>query len=113
MKNSDDTVKLVGRPGNMPIVRQFENNKMVARFSFASNEETVSETGEKVWITRWHKVVAWGKCAAMVQQQVKKGKKMSLIGKNTCRQYTGTDGKLHEINEIVLFNMAVYEPVVV
>lgn len=110
METSKDTVKLIGRPGTEPIVKQFDENKMVARFTFATNEESLNEAGERVQTTQWHKVVAWGKCAALVQQQVKKGKKMSIVGKNSCRQYIGSDGNRYETIEVVLYNLCVFEP---
>jgi single-strand DNA-binding protein len=82
----------------------------MARFAFASSEEKTNDAGETVKTIRWHQVVAWGKCAAMVQQKVKKGKKISIVGKNSCRRYTGKDGRMYEKPEIVLYNFHVFEP---
>ncbi len=110
MKTSNDTIQLTGRPGTEPIVKQLENNKMIARFAFASTEEATNEAGEKVNRTRWHQVVAWGKCAALVQQRVKKGKKISITGKSACRPYTDKAGNRREKHEIVLYNLHVFEP---
>jgi len=75
MTTNIDTIKLTGRPGTEPVVRQLNNNKMMARFAFASSEEITDEAGKTVQTTRWHQVVAWGKCAALVQQKVKKAKR--------------------------------------
>lgn len=109
MESINNTVTLTGRIGSEPFVKQFDENKMVARFSFASLEQKATETGALVWETHWHQVVAWGRCATLVQQQVRKGLKMHLVGKKSCRQYTGKDGRLHEVNEVVLYNLTLLE----
>ncbi len=110
MTTNIDTIKLTGRPGTEPVVRQLNNNKMMARFAFASSEETTDEAGKTVQTTRWHQVVAWGKCAALVQQKVRKGKKISIVGKHACRRYTDKNGQMREKPEIVLYNLYVFEP---
>lgn len=109
METKNDTVKLIGRPGAAPVVKHFSENKMVARFSLATKEESLNEAGEIVQITRWHQIVAWGMHAALVQQKVKKGKMMSIVGKAVCRQHLNNDGRLQETNEIVLYNLHVFE----
>jgi len=110
MKTSNDSVKLIGRPGMEPIVKQFDKNGLMALFSFAVNEQITNEAGEKEWVTQWHQVVAWGKNAALVQQKVKKGVKMSIVGKIVSRTYADKDGVAKQANEVVLFNLAVWEP---
>jgi hypothetical protein len=52
MTTTNDTVKLTGRPGTEPVVRQLNNNKMMARFAFASVEENTDEAGKTVQTTR-------------------------------------------------------------
>lgn len=109
MKTSDNTIQLIGRPGTEPIIKQFDNNGLVARFSFATSEQTTDEEGKSSRITRWHKIVAWGKNAALVQQKVRKGAKMSIVGKACVRQYADKDGVLKEVNEIQLYNLSLLQ----
>lgn len=109
MKATNDTMILIGRPGKDPSIKHFGDQKMMARFSFAVNEEKADENGEPATSTSWHKVVAWGRCAALVEQKVRKGRKMTIVGKRQCRQYTDTDGKTKEVCEIVLFNLSLYQ----
>ena len=111
MKTKDDTLVLVGRAGFDPVIRHFGNQKMMARFSFAVNDEVMDENGESTWQTTWHKVVAWGRCAALVEQKVRKGRKITLVGKEICRQYTDTNGKLKEVKEILLYNLTGFQHV--
>ncbi len=110
MTTTNDTITLTGRTGTAPVVKQLENNRIIARFALASSVEIMNKSGEKVHATKWHQVVAWGRCAHLVQQKVKKGKKISIIGKNTSRPYTDKEGKLREKPEIVLYNLQVHEP---
>jgi len=41
---------------------------------------------------------------------VKKGVKMSIVGKIVSRTYADKDGVTKQANEVVLFNLAVWEP---
>lgn len=109
MKTKDDSIQLTGRPGNKPFVKELENNNLVAMFSFATNEKTINEEGKTMWITHWHKVVAWGNNATLVKEKVKKGMKLSITGKNTVRQYADKDGVLKEVREIILHQLSVCE----
>lgn len=109
MKTNSDTIRLIGRPGTVPVVKQFDENKLVARFSFATNEPTTNEDGKTIYVTHWHKVVAWGKNAALVQQKVKKGCKMSIVGKQGLKHYTGKDGVAKEEKVIQLYNLSLFQ----
>ncbi len=109
MKNSDQTLQLIGRPGNEPIIKTFDENRMVARFSFATNVQTTDENGNTQWVTKWHRVVAWGKVAELVQRSVKKGVKMTIVGKDAVRPYIDKEGVAKESKEIVLYNLSVFD----
>jgi single-strand DNA-binding protein len=39
--------------------------------------------GEKVEETQWHRLVAWGKAADIMEKFVTKGKEIAIEGKNT------------------------------
>ena len=110
MKTNQDTITLTGRTGNEPIVKTLSTNRMMARFAFATPGKKKSENGDKAGKAEWHNIVAWGKCAAMVQQQVKKGCKMSLTGKTTSRMIPTKNGEMREVKEVVLYHLRVYEP---
>ncbi len=110
MNTVNDTVVLIGRSGNEPFVKHFGENKMMARFSFAEKKEKLDENGEAVLTTQWHKIVAWGRVAALVEQKVRKGCKLTIVGKLQSKMYPDADGQMKEANEILLYNLSVYHP---
>ncbi len=109
MKNADNTLQLIGRSGTQPTVKQFSNNGTVARFAFAAQEKTTDDTGTERWVIQWHKVVAWGKMAEMVGRLVKKGSKLTIVGKDSVSQFTDNKGNTREMHEIVLYNLSVLD----
>jgi single-strand DNA-binding protein len=98
MKNK---VQLIGNVGNDPEVRSF-NDKKVANLSLATNEIYYNDKKEKVEQTEWHKVVAWGKTAEIIEKYVTKGKEIAVEGKLTYRSYDDKEGIKRYVTEIVV-----------
>jgi single-strand DNA-binding protein len=98
MKNK---VQLIGNVGNDPEVKSF-NEKKVANFSIATNEFYYNDKKEKVEQTEWHKVVAWGKTAEIIEKFVTKGKEVMVEGKLTYRSYDDKDGIKRYVTEILV-----------
>ncbi|MDR0968984.1 MAG: single-stranded DNA-binding protein [Lentimicrobiaceae bacterium] len=102
MSTMRNSVQLIGRPGNDPEVKTFENDRTVARFTLATNDYYYNQKGERIDDTQWHNIVAWGKIAETVQKLVKKGKLIAIEGKLTNRTWEDKDKKSHQITEIIL-----------
>lgn len=100
MGTLENSVQLIGRPGNDPEVRTVGNRKL-ARFSLATNDHYYNENHELETSTSWHNIVAWGKIAESVEKHVKKGKKIALEGRLRTRVYE-KDGKKNYITEITV-----------
>ncbi|MFN7774824.1 single-stranded DNA-binding protein [Flavobacterium sp.] len=98
MKNR---VQLIGHVGQDPEVKSFEGGKKVANLNLATNDVYYKEEGEKVTQTEWHRVVAWGKLASLIEQYVTKGKELGITGKITYRNYEDKEGNKRSITEIV------------
>jgi single-strand DNA-binding protein len=98
MKNR---VQLIGHVGQDPEVKSFEGGKKVANLNLATNDVYYKEEGEKVTQTEWHRVVAWGKLASLIEQYVTKGKELGVTGKITYRNYEDKEGNKRSITEIV------------
>lgn len=104
MKNR---VQLIGNVGQIPEIKMINNNKL-ANFSLATNEHYFNDKGEKINQTQWHKLVAWGKTAEIIEKYVDKGKEIAVTGKLTHRSYDDNQGIKRYftevlVNEVVLF----------
>lgn len=98
MKNR---VQLIGHVGNDPEVKEFKENKMVARFSMATNDFYKKENGDKVEETQWHNIVAWNGTAKIVEKLLKKGSEVAIEGKLTSRSWEDKEGNKHYITEVI------------
>ena len=100
MGTLENSVQLIGRPGNDPEVKMVGNRKL-ARFSLATNDHYYNENHELETSTSWHSIVAWGKIAERIEKHVKKGKKIAIEGRLRTRTYE-KDGKKNYITEITV-----------
>lgn len=78
MKNK---VILIGRVGQDPEVKHFENSNTVANFSLATTEKYKNKAGETCENTEWHNIQVWGKLAEVAEKYVKKGSLLCIEGK--------------------------------
>ena len=99
MKN---TVQLIGNVGNDPEIKTFDGGKKLANLTIATNDSYKNDKGEKVEQTEWHKVVAWGKTADLIEKYVTKGLQIGIEGKLTHRSYDDNNGEKRYITEIVV-----------
>ena len=95
-------VQLIGHVGSDPEIKNFEGGRMLASFSLATNESYTNDKGEKVDQTQWHRLVAWGKTAELIDKYVNKGKEIAIEGKLTHRSYDGKDGEKRYMTEVVV-----------
>ena len=102
MSTLRNRVQLIGRVGNDPEVKSFEGGKKLATVSIATSESYKNEKGERVEQTEWHRVVAWGKTAEIIEQFVTKGREIAVDGKLTHRSYDDKDGVKRFMTEIVV-----------
>ena len=101
MNGLRNKVQLIGHVGQEPEIKNFEEGKKVAAFSIATNESYTNDKGEKVEQTEWHKVVAWGKVAEIIEKYVTKGKEIAIEGKLTHRSYEDKNGEKRYTTEVV------------
>ncbi|WP_338407042.1 single-stranded DNA-binding protein [uncultured Flavobacterium sp.] len=94
-------VQLIGHVGNDPEIKNLDGGKKVANFTIATNDSYKNDKGEKVEQTEWHKVVAWGKTAEIIEKYVTKGKEIAIDGKLTHRSYDDKNGEKRYITEVV------------
>lgn len=95
-------VQLIGNLGATPDVRVTETGRKVAQFNIATSEIYRNSKGEKVKETQWHRVVAWGKKADIVEKYLEKGREIALEGRLVTRSYTDKDGVKKYITEVLV-----------
>lgn len=86
---SVNKVIIIGRLGQDPEVRQFNNGGSVTSISVATSEKwTDKQTGERKEHTEWHRLVFNGRLAEVVAQYVQKGAKIYVEGSLRTRKWT-------------------------
>ena len=95
-------VQLIGRLGNDPEIKEFENDRVMAKISLATNEYYRNASGEKVTDTNWHNLVAWGKVANIASKYLKKGSEIAIEGRLVNRDYEDKEGNKRYITEVVV-----------
>lgn len=102
MSENINKVQLVGRLGNTPEIRTFDSGRKMATFSMATSESYTDAKGVNVVNTQWHRLVAWGRAAALAEKQLTKGCEASVEGKLVYRNYLDKDGIKRYVTEIVV-----------
>lgn len=97
-----NSVRLIGHLGDDPKVRKLDSGKTVANFSLATNEIYRDKNGEKQSETTWHRLVAWGKQAEIIESYVKKGSEIAIEGKLTNRSWDDKNGEKQYMTEILV-----------
>jgi len=106
MRNS---VQLIGRPGNDPELKKFENNRVVMHFSLAVNDSYLDANKKRVENTQWFPIVAWDKLAENMANMIKKGKQVAIEGSLRNRDWTDNDGVRHFVTEVYASNFFLIE----
>ena len=95
-------VQLIGNVGNDPEIKNLEGGKKLANLTIATNDSYKNDKGEKVEQTEWHRVVAWGKTAEIIEKYVTKGNQVAIEGKLSHRSYEDKNGEKRYVTEIVV-----------
>lgn len=101
MSSSVNKVILLGTLGNDPETRTTGDGRLIANFSIATNSYFKDDKGEKQQSTEWHRVVAFGKKAKVIQDYVKKGHSIHIIGSLQTRKWTDDKNVERYSTEIV------------
>ena len=93
-------VQLLGNIGQAPEIKEITGGKKVANFSLATNEVWRDANGEKQIETQWHRIVAWGKLAELIEKYTTKGSEIMVEGKLINRSYVDKNNDTKYITEI-------------
>ena len=101
---SVNKVILVGRLGRDPETKYTGGGSAVANFSLATDESFKDKNGEKQKRTEWHKLVAFGKQAEIIQQYLTKGSMIFVDGRIQSREWQDKEGTKRTSFEIIVNN---------
>ena len=91
--SSVNKVIIVGRLGNDPEVRQFQNGGGVTNISVATSERwTDKNTGERKEQTEWHRISLFNRLGEIAAQYLRKGSMVYIEGSLQTRKYTDQQG---------------------
>ena len=88
-----NSIVVVGRAGQDPEMKYFENEKVKTTFSLAVNRWD-SKTKEEV--TDWFNIEVWDKQAEFAGEWIKKGRMVGVDGRLVSSKWKGADGEMNE-----------------
>ena len=92
---------LSGHVGNDPESKTLDSGITVTKFSLATSEKYTKKDGTEVDNTVWHNIVTWRGIAEVCEKYVKKGMKLTVLGKITNRSWEDDKGEKKYMTEIV------------
>jgi single-strand DNA-binding protein len=99
---------LIGNLTRDPELKYTPAGTAVCTFSIATNRSWTTNDGQTKEEVQYHRVVAWQKLAELCGKLLNKGRKVFAEGRMTYRTFTGKDGILRTIAEIVLDDFIVF-----
>lgn len=84
-----------------PEMRTTPSGQNVCSFSVATNRSWQDQSGERKDSVEYHDIVAWGKLAELVNNYMKKGRKVLVVGRLQTRSWEAQDGSKRQKTEIV------------
>lgn len=101
-------IVLIGNLTRDPELKYTPTGTAICTFSVATNRSWTSSDGQIKEEVQYHRVVAWQKLAELCGKLLNKGRKVFVEGRMTYRTFTGKDGILRTIAEIVLDDFIVF-----
>lgn len=98
---SVNKVTILGRVGKDPEARYTADGNAIASASVATSEKWKDKSsGEMKEATEWHRIVAYGRTAEVIEQYVKKGDQLYVEGSLRAREWEDKEGNKRQTTEI-------------
>jgi single-strand DNA-binding protein len=110
MSNMKNRITLIGRLGQAPELKVFENGNQMAKYALATNEVYKSSDGNKHEDTQWHQIIAWGKLAELSERYLRKGDLCALEGKVIYRSFENDTNEKMYFTEVVVHDLQFLTP---
>ena len=98
-------VQIIGNLGADPDVRYTAAGDAVVNLSVATDEGYKKKDGTQVDKTEWHRVVAYGKLAEIMEKYLKKGSKVYVEGKIQTKKWQDKSGQDRYTTDCVVRDM--------
>lgn len=95
-------LQVIGHLGKDIQLTTLNNGNKMATIILATNEIIYHPNGESQRLTKWYKIIAWGKLAEDVAAIAAKGSKLLVKGKILYRNKTNKSGISKSFEEIVM-----------
>lgn len=95
------SISILGNTGGNAELRYSQEGLPIASFSIASNSFRKTQ-GEKVQVTEWFNVTAFGKVAEVLATNVKKGTQLLVLGKLTFKPWLTKNNEPRAGAEVIL-----------
>lgn len=87
--SNNNFVNLIGHLGRDPDAKTLPSGQLMVTFSIATNDSYTDRNGNKIESVDWHRIKAFGRVAETLNQYLKKGSKVAILG--SLRQRTWVD----------------------
>ncbi|MEA3272386.1 MAG: single-stranded DNA-binding protein [Patescibacteria group bacterium] len=100
---------VIGNLTRDPELRTTSTGRSVVSFGVATNHSWTGADGQKQERAEFHNVVAWGKLAEIINQYLRKGRKVYIDGRLQTSDWQGQDGLKRYRTEIIADNMVMLD----
>ena len=107
---SVNRVTLLGNVTRDPQLKATQSGQSVVTFGLATNRVWKDPAGEKQSLPEYHNLVAWGKLAEFISQNVTKGKPLYIEGYLKTRNWDNPEGVKIFRTEVVIENIILVGP---
>ncbi len=106
MNGLKNSVTLIGHLGKDPKLTTTPTGKSLLELSMATNERYKNKDGQWITDTEWHRCIAWGKLAEIMNDLCKKGKEVIVRGQLKYNTFEDKDGLRRKIPQVVIAEFA-------
>lgn len=100
MRGLENHVHLVGNLATEPQIIKTANGEKLARFALATKVYSKNEEGKIESAKHWHRIIAKGRFATIMEQFAEKGSRIAVEGKLMSRFFKTKDGQSRYSTEI-------------
>lgn len=105
MAASINHVTLLGNVGDDPKISDIGQGRKAAQINIATTNRYKDNAGNWKDIAEWHKLVAFGPHATVVEKYVRKGTQIAIEGRLRTRDYNTQQGEKRYVTEVVIENL--------